>query len=766
MGEERLSLAEAKKIAAEAHFSEKGRQGFGLLEKVGPSEREELRGFLRRLKPIYLRPNPDASVGSLPTPKGEEILFYVRPFPGEAQMRAAYEVALEGFLDCLEGQGYPVVGRGVGWVRMYWASKATPLDLDSDRLQQRYVETAYSVGELSKRLLPLLNSVRLADRGISAPKIPVPTLEARDFLAAWYLASLLSVKERLERRSRSIARLEEEIGQLEDEREKTRKLKELERLRKKQAEEEKKYAEALQGKWQEWAGEKGELRKLKERKARLKEHLQGAKPRDRARLEQELKSLTLPLAPWALCLLRRGAKDLSRLWRDLDPRETRIEAVRRLAPYLHRFGPLARQQLNTAVGNKFTKILEEFLRLLSLRTPEVTLFPLLAQTPWALASREAGDKSEICYSCGNPLGDEKIRASKLVFAAPSQRLQSGMGQEEPYICLSCAALALLSPLKPGDGSVLVRIGHYGQAYEDARQFARLLATGSLNVAAGRYLLLNSPIVRAGGGRKPLAQAYGRVVYALQALGEGVNPGVIHRFPFYLLEGAQEIPIPKRALWLSHLLQGAFGARTEEGGEVNRDLGEALRYALSDLPWHAAYTLACRYGRVSPEWERGLEVYSRLLQEAGMTELQEKFKDVAGLTGLLYAWASYVEGEAGRGEAKRPIAKLLDNLKSASTFLYVAAYELDAQEARLYEGNGKFFYGEAKRLLQEAEGSPREEMDGEGRRYLRVSQDDLHRVYAHLAGKYPDKEWEKFTYEVRLSLASRFPQYLRQAKERE
>lgn len=148
-----------------------------------------------------------------------------------------------------------------------------------------------------------------------------------------------------------------------------------------------------------------------------------------------------------------------------------------------------------------------------------------------------------------------------------------------------------------------------------------------------------------------------------------------------------------------------------------------------------------------------------------TDLSQRFRDVAGLTGLLSAWVGYVEGQVGRNtqEAKRAVVKLLDNLERPGDFLYVAAYHLDSTQARLYEAGGAFFYQEAKRLLQEAGARAQEAEEGSGR-FLNVSQDDLHRVYAHLAARYPGKAWEGFIYEVRLSLASRFPQYIRMEKE--
>jgi len=759
--------AEAKRLVADICFGEAPREA--LLTYREALADPEFEAFLERVEPRlirYLRQAPEDS--PVPhKPRGKDQMLFLHPLPGEPQIRAAYELAMEGFLERLEAQGYPVVERGVGWVKVYVSPKAPPLDLENlKKSWKAYVEDAFSLEGLSARLLPLLNSVQLAGRGISAPKVPVPTLGARDFLAAWYLANLLSAKKRLEWREQEMERLREKLDGLAEGSERSKALRELEKRRQAQEKELGKYGEALQKKWEELLRD---LRKLAQQRLRLEEQLQRAKPRDRPRLEAKLKALEPPLALWALRGLARARRDWRALWAWLDPGSPEApSAIRSLVPLLPRFNPTASQQLNTAVDNTFTKILEELLRLLSLTSPEVEIPPLVSERPFALPIRAPGDKAEVCYGCGRPLDQAKLKASKLVFASPSQRLQSGTGQKEPWICPVCAALALASPIKPGEGSVLVRIGSY-EAPEAAKHFARLWVMGTLHVAAGRYLLLNSPRLE----NKPLAQALGRVVYALQALGQEVNPKVLERFPFYLLEGTQEIPLPPRALWLSHVLQGAFGARPSEDGTLNRDLGEALRYALRDLPWHALYTLARRYGRVADRFllEEGLRRYALLLgnakREVGMmeTDLAQRFRDVAGLTGLLSAWVGYVENQVGRKpkEAKRAVLKLLDNLGRPGDFLYVAAYTLDSTQARLYEASGPFFYQEAKRLLREAGAAVQEGEDDHGR-FLVVSQDDLHRVYAVLAARYPGKAWGSFIYEVRLSLASRFPQYIRMEKE--
>lgn len=427
-----------------------------------------------------------------------------------------------------------------------------------------------------------------------------------------------------------------------------------------------------------------------------------------------------------------------------------------------RFGKTAKNQLNTNRPDIRRKLVDALHHILE--EPLVPIPPPLFKKPPILKARPPGDRAKVCYGCGQPI-EKGYGVSKMIFASPSQRLQSGYGQEEPEVCGTCAVLGLVSPLKFGEGAVLVRVRAPRASLEEAKAFTRMVVLGSLNVAAGPYILLNSPSVRAGDKRRPLAQVVGRVIYALAHIGQEVNPRVLQKLDWEVLEGEQAIPLPKAALWLSHLYQVGFRARiVDEGGEANRDLAEALRYALDGLPWHGEYVLARRYGRVADpiRLEAGRRDYAELLAGGrSMGKLAERFKDVASLTGLLYAWADYIRGhlEKKGKNPRREIAKFLENLESPYLASYVASHTLDATQATLYRApQHHFLYEEALRLLREAGVKPNEKEEK-----LFVSQDDLAKAYTHLAQKY-EGEWKKFIYEVRLALASCFPEYIRAEKE--
>jgi len=731
-----VDLALAKQVAADVRAGLAPREA--LLDFRELVIHPDFKAYLERLDPGLLRFLNLARKGlvssppSCHTPKGECYTLSLPPLPGEAQLRVAYEVALEAFLEHLESQGLSVLERGEGVVVLY-----SPGAFDLEGMWRRFLDQYLGLEGLFASLGLLLESSRLASRGFSAPKVPLATEGMRLFLAGWYLASLEAVKERLGPQ-RALLKYG---GKL------------------------RKGLEALLR----------EQEKVKADRAKLERRIEKAKPKDRAKLEGQLANLKPPLGPGLEALVREALRKPG----DVEPFGllARILETHPLGGTLrsvaNRFGATSKRQLATEKGDIFVRVYVEFLRLLD-ASPGVHLPPLLRLRlgPLALGFRAPGDKAEACYGCGQPM-EEGYKVSKLIFASPSQRLQSGYNQEEPEVCATCAVVGLASPLKVGEGNVLVRVRAPRTRLEEAKAFARMVALGSLNVAAGHYIQLYSPAVQSGNKRVPLAQAVGRLVYALAYIGREVNPDVLRRLTLEVLEGGQSIPLPAPALWLSHLYQRGFDSDLWERGEANRDFAEALRYALAGLPWHGEYVLARRYGRVADPvfLEAGRREYAALLAEGGegMGKLAERFRDVAGLTGLLYAWAHYIKQEAPKKglDPRREITKFLENLESPYFASYIASHTLSATQASLYRNpQQQFLYEEALRLLQEAGVPSREE---EGR--LVVSQDDLWKTYAYLAEKYGNgdggvagKSWKDFIYEVRLALASRFPEYIRAERE--
>lgn len=118
-------------------------------------------------------------------PKGKDIHLYSPPLPGEAQLRLAYEVALEAFLDYLETRGFAVLERRLGVYKLY-----APKGFDLEKEWKGFLESYLSLEGLLSSLGLLLESGRFVPRGFSAPKVPLATEGMHLFLGGWYLASL------------------------------------------------------------------------------------------------------------------------------------------------------------------------------------------------------------------------------------------------------------------------------------------------------------------------------------------------------------------------------------------------------------------------------------------------------------------------------------------------------------------------------------------------------------------------------------------------
>lgn len=186
-------------------------------------------------------------------------------------------------------------------------------------------------------------------------------------------------------------------------------------------------------------------------------------------------------------------------------------------------------------------------------------------------------------------------------------------------------------------------------------------------------------------------------------------------------------------------------------------------------------------------EDGLAIYKERLSMDGETILARRSRHIAGLTGVLYAFvahakwllepdASDAEGvnKADAKQRDRELKKLLEHTDNHNYFTYEAAgiKGVKSKQSRQTGQAGQvatlrrsqrnyFIYDEAKSLLREIAGVKVEEREAtseEGQPILKFYYDDICKIYTSLyEDYYPNEKAQRdFTYELKLSLYSRFP----------
>lgn len=154
-----------------------------------------------------------------------------------------------------------------------------------------------------------------------------------------------------------------------------------------------------------------------------------------------------------------------------------------------------------------------------------------------------------------------------------------------------------------------------------------------------------------------------------------------------------------------------------------------------------------------------------------------YQDVAALTGLTYAFAQSLENTAKKAmkpeDAEREVSKLIEKVDDAVAFCYYATLgdeKKTSVQARLYQNPENYFiYEQTQALLKTLKISGREEKDEAGKIWLTLYADDVIRAYAHFAGPNTEngyaqeKDWINLTYNLKLSLYTRFPELVRKLK---
>ena len=731
---------------------------------------------------------------------GKIQILYKSPIPGELQARLAIESAIDRFLEYLQKVHQIVVlEESDRHVRVFIPNKEIP---NFKTLWQKFLEdVAFStygkeqLAGLVQTFIVMLNAITLSGRGFSTLDVPILTRDQANVLAAWYFAVARDVEGRQIKRQKQIDALVKELDKHDlAEKEVKSKSKELQDKQAMQDKEAKKYQEYFQkgfdkslkeqaSAWQELGVIQKELEKTGLTKAQKNKLL---KQQDNFKSKVIFSQKSVQQKISLLAESRGDPFVFLQLNRSQD-----LEKFRKIEAIAKNFSKVATDQINATRGDIFTQCISEMYRLLETETFDPLPEPLLSEEIILPEWRSAGDDSkEFCYSCGVAIDAKtaKWQVLRFMFERPSQRRQSSSGEGRPHICTSCSALAFASPLKVTDESIILKLTSVKGDKEavSIKDYVRMLTNKEMHLSGGRYLVLASD--RTGGG-DIAAQKLGQVQYAMAKVASIFPVEVLTDFNFSLIvQSSQAIELESRHLLL---IKGVMESYSQpiiiSGKDINMTLGDAVRYIDQDLPTLAEYTLtkiSAPYGQL--ELEKVREAYwvqiQKDLQVIGVSMESEHqlpkrarlYRDVAALTGLTYAFAHSLENTAkqAKGEefSERETSKLIEKVDDAVAFCYYATLGDETKksvQARLYRSPYNYFiYDQTKTLLEKLGLSDREKPEVDKQQtYLLLYADDVLSAYTHFAenGYSQPKDWNDLTYQLKLSLYTRFPELVRKLK---
>jgi hypothetical protein len=728
-------------------------------------------------------------------------ILYKSPIPGELQAKLAIESAIDRFLEYLQKVHQIVVlDESDRHVRVFVPS-LKPVEF-SQLWQEFLGEVAFS--DYGKHQLPglvqtftvMLNSVTLAGRGFSTLDVPILTQAQANVLAAWYRAVIRDVKKRQSDRQKQINQLKQELTNLDlPEKERKSKQKELQDKEAMQAKEAQKYTEYFQKSfiqtlqeqniaWQELEAiqqqlananiTKAQEKKLQKQQEKLLEKVTFS----RGSIQQKLQ-------------LVQQTGNAPFVFVDQDEKQY-PEKFKQIAAIVPTFTKTATDQINSTRGDIFTQCICEMYRLLEMEhhSYDALPLPLLTEEPIFPAMRSPGDDSkEFCYSCGVALDPKKARwqVLRFMFERPSQRRQSSTGEGRPHICASCAAMAFASPLKVTDESIILKLEAKDNSLASnlkLKDYLRMLTNKEMHLSAGRYVVLASDRTSSG---DLASQKLGQVQYALAKVASIFPVEVLSDFKFSLVIQGNSVYLASRHLiFIKGLMNCYKQSIMIAGKEINMTLGDAVRHMQYDLPSLAEYTLAKNSGfETDLNLEQIREHYWKALKQDlhlqgdsmdSNNQLPKRarlYRDVAALTGLTYAFAQFLESTAKglmkQEDAEREVSKLIEKVDDAIAFCYYATLgdeKKTSVQARLYHNpDCDFIYRQIKALLTNLSIPDRESKDDKGKLYLQFYADDVSHAYQHFATKdyAQEKDWKELTYNLKLSLYTRFPELVRKLK---
>jgi hypothetical protein len=737
---------------------------------------------------------------------GEIKILYKSPLPGELQARLAVESTIDRFIEYLQ-KVYRVIllDESDCHVRVF-----IPGNIESANfleIWEKFIREVifsdygnYQLPGLVQTFAMMLNTVTLSARGFSTVDVPILTLTQAQVLSAWYYAVIRDVKHRQTKRQQDIDKLQQSINDELSEKDLKSTQKALQDKEEMQAKEAKKYTEYFEKSFVGGLREQSDLyREIESIEQQLT--VAGITKPQQKKFQIQQKKLMEKIV-FRQDFIQEKLKIIDVTGNDpfgfveLDERNNpnRFSKIKTIAKT---FTKTATDQINSTRGDIFTQCISEMYRLLEMKTEDLELLPppLLTEQLVLPELRSPGDDSrEFCYACGITIDAKKARwqVLRFIFERPSQRRQSASSEGRPHICASCAALAFASPLKVTDESIVLKLSPKNDsASEDfkVKDYIRMLTNKELHLSAGRYLVLASE--KTGGG-DVASKKLGQVQYALAKVASIFPLEVLSDFKFSLIIQGSQIQLAGRHLvFLKGLMTCYRQYLLISGKDVNMPLGDAIRYIQQDLPYVADYRLTRESSNKS---DMGLEQVRALYWEILTNDLGDDmdsdnqipkrarlYRDVAALTGLTYAFVWSLKNTAEKSEkqkkdpkyADREVSKMIEKVDDPVAFSYYATLGDESKEkvesVLLFSSDKTFIYSQTQWMLEQLSLTDRDRKSDTGTSYLKLYADDILRAYQYFAiskDYTQEKDWKELTYNLKLSLYTRFPELVRKLKSTE
>ncbi|AMA10851.1 hypothetical protein [Picosynechococcus sp. PCC 73109] len=726
-------------------------------------------------------------------------ILFKSTLPGELQARLSTESIIERYLEYLQKvYKIAVLNESDRHVELFIPNQSIP---DFTELWKKFLQEVafseyglprYELSGLMQTFVAMLKSITLSGRGFSALEIPVINQSQANMLAAWYFAVWRDAKQRQSDRQNKIDILYKELETQElsekDQKSKTKEIADKEAM---QAKEAAKYQELFSKSFQKMLEEQKNLNQdLKSIESQLQQDNLAKKDRNKLVKQKEkvIEKLIFSedfVNQKQLLLEESGGVPFIFIKEDLKKSP---ESFRQIKAIAKGFTKTATDQINGTRGDIFAKCLIEMYRLLELKEDQFDQLPapVLTEEIVTPRSRSPGDDhKEFCYSCGIDLDPKtaKWQVLRFMFERPSQRRQSASGEGRPHICDSCALLAFASPLKVTDESIILKLEAADNQISTQlklKDYLRMLTCKEMNLNAGKYIVLTSDKTSKGDAA---SSKLGQVQYAIAKVASLFSVEVLQDFKFSLITQASEpiILSNRHLIFVKGIMAGYGQSIIESGKEINLKLGDAIRHIQKDMPYLAEYSITknVTYSDCF-ELEKVRQLYWQTIQhDLGNNMTSNKrlakrarlYKDVAALTGLTAAFVGSMESSLKSKEKeedyRREMSKLIEKVDDPNFFGYYATLGVETiVQARLWKNPDNYFiYQQTQELLQTL-GQSNREQEKEGKTWLQLYIDDVTNAYAHFADSdnySQEKDWKELTYQLKLSLYTRFPELVRKSK---